>query len=31
VTSASDDTVLERLAALEARVDELERRLDGER
>jgi uncharacterized protein YceH (UPF0502 family) len=30
-TSASDDTVLERLAALEARVDELERRLDGER
>ena len=28
---ASDDTVLERLAALEARVDELERRLDGER
>ena len=31
VASASDDTVLERLAALEARVDELERRLDGER
>lgn len=31
VTSASDDAVLERLAALEARVDELERRLDGER
>ena len=31
VTSASDDTVLERLAALEARVDELERRLDDER
>ena len=31
VPAASDDTVLERLAALEARVDELERRLDGER
>ena len=27
--SASDDTVAERLAALEARVDELERRLEG--
>jgi len=31
VTSASDDAVLQRLAALEARVDELERRLEGER